>query len=194
MNLYQNEFRNLPVTLVYNNNITSFEKALTISKCYKCDSSTTIPYAVCSICAEECLGFKICYSKLKGHFIINKIPRKKNQIWYDFEIPDEVLTYHGEYLTKEDIDGRYGHSDEAFACYVIRFSCKNNIYIDSCSTRCLLSLLNSNCQPTCSFIKINEEIRLKFLRDVDVDEELTVYYDYDINNKNITYQPDVFFN
>ena len=190
MNLNQLIFRKIPIRLLYNNPKTSFSTILKNSTCYKCGSETTIPYFICAICAED-LGFKICYTKTKGHFIINTIPRKKNEIWTGLGIPDEVVTYFGEFLKKEEIDNRYGKSEDLFATYAIELSYKNDIYIDACSIRCLLSLLNSTSNPNCEFIELNEQIRLKFIRDIEIDTELTIYYDYDINDTSRTYQPDV---
>ena len=192
MNLYQLSFRNIPVTLVYNNPITSYSAVLEISTCYICNSSTTIPYSLCCICSEKHLGFKICYTKEKGLHVINKIIRKKDEIWNEDErTPETVLTYYGESLRKKDVDARYGRSNNTFATYTVEKSYEKDIYIDSSRIRSLLSLLNSTIQPNCQFVKVNDRVRLQFVRDIDIDEELTVFYDYDKNDRSRTYQPDI---
>lgn len=189
MNLNEEFFKEIPVTLVYNNQNTSFSKKLAISRCYKCNSFTTIPYLVCSTCTEEYLGFQIAYTKKKGYHIINKMARKHGDIWYHDN--NEVSTYYGERIDKRTIDDRYGDDDDTFATYAIRISRTQDVYVDACSYRCLVSLINSSYIPNCEFIKINQEVHLRFLRDIDIDEELTVFYDYDKNIVDKTYQPTI---
>ena len=191
MNLYETIYKNIPVTVVYNNKHTSFSKKLAISRCYICSAFTTIPYFVCTTCVKEHLGFQIGYTKAKGYHILNKKPRKGGEIWNEKQIPNEVTTYNGERIDKKTIDDRYGDTKDTFATYAIRLSCKRDIYIDSCSIRCFVSLMNSSETPNCEFIKVNDEVRLRFLKDIDIDEELFVFYDYDKNSVDKTYQPTI---
>ena len=189
MNIYKEEFRFMPVTLLFHNTHTFYSVKLKNSLCFICAGSTTIPFGVCSDCSHEFLGFKVAFSEHKGHHLINTWPRQKNQIWDESGVPEVVSTYFGDICSKKEIDARYGSSDFCFATYAIQLA--PDVYIDACRKRCLLSLLNSDNTPNCEFIIINNQIYLKFIKDIEIGEELVVFYDYGQEDKSKTYQPQI---
>lgn len=80
--------------------------------------------------------------------------------------------YTGEIISDEEADERYGEAEMTYL-----FSCDNGFCIDATNDPNPLKYINHSCNPNCEAINDNGKIFYYALRDIAMDEEITVDYE-----------------
>lgn len=98
-----------------------------------------------------------------------------------------ICEYVGEVLTKDEVDERYGDTDDLTAPYVIQVSA--NRFLDAACRRGIAGVINHSTTPNVQFYSYQGRIRCRATRNINHGTELKANYRarYHFQNNHRTY-------